>query len=49
MWAPCIRRKGRFALAITCDDMPRIDYGPDNPGAVLISEMAQILVESLVK
>jgi beta-lactamase class A len=39
--------KGRIAMAITCDDMPQIDYGPDNPGAILISDLAQILVESL--
>lgn len=38
---------GRIAMAITCDGMPRIDYGPDNPGAIAV--LAQILVESLVK
>jgi len=41
--------KGRIAIAITCDNMPRIDYGPDNPGAILISDLAQILVESLTE
>jgi beta-lactamase class A len=39
--------KGRIAIAITCDNMPRIDYGPDNPGSLLISDLAQILVDSL--
>ena len=37
--------KGRVAMAITCDDMPKIDYGPDNKGAVLIAKLAQILVD----
>jgi beta-lactamase class A len=41
--------KGRTAIAITCDNMPRIDYGPDNPGAILISDLAQILVDSLTE
>ena len=36
--------KGRIAMAITCDDMPKADYGPDNPGAVLIGELAAMLV-----
>lgn len=39
--------KGRVAMAITCDDMPGIDYGPDNKGAVLISKLARILVDGL--
>jgi beta-lactamase class A len=41
--------KGRIAMAITCDGMPKIDYGPDNPGAVLISELAKSLVEELTR
>ena len=39
--------KGRVAMAITCDDMPAIDYGPDNKGALLIAKLAKILVEGL--
>jgi beta-lactamase class A len=39
--------KGRVAMAITCDEMPKIDYGPDNKGAVLIAKLAQILVNGL--
>jgi beta-lactamase class A len=39
--------KGRVAMAITCDKMPRIDYSPDNKGAVLIAKLARILVEGL--
>ncbi len=39
--------KGRVAMAITCDDMPKVDYGPDNKGSLLIAKLAQILVNSL--
>ena len=39
--------KGRIVMAITCDDMPAIDYSPDNKGAVLISRVARILVDGL--
>lgn len=39
--------RGRIAMAITCDDMPKIDYGPNNKGALLISKLALILVEGL--
>jgi beta-lactamase class A len=41
--------KGRIAMAITCDGMAKPDYGPDNPGAVLISELAVMLVDGLGK
>ncbi|MBS1877602.1 MAG: serine hydrolase [Acidobacteria bacterium] len=34
---------GRVAMAITCDDMPKIDYSPENKGAILISKLAVIL------
>jgi len=39
--------KGRIAMAITCDDMPKADYGPENPGAVLIGQLAVILTDGL--
>lgn len=39
--------KGRIAMAITCDDMPNSDYGPDNAGALVISNLAVILVDQL--
>lgn len=41
--------KGRIAMAITCDDMPKVDYTPDNKGALLISKLAQILVDGLAR
>lgn len=40
---------GRIAMAITCDDIPKIDYGPDNPGLLMIADLAKILVEDLRK
>lgn len=38
---------GRIAMAITVDDMPTIDYSPDNAGEELIWKIAQALMESL--
>ena len=40
-------KDGPVAIAITVDEMPRVDYTPDNPGSLLISELAQVLVEGL--
>jgi beta-lactamase class A len=39
--------RGRIAMAITIDDMPAIDYSPDNPGLLLIADLSQILVRGL--
>ena len=39
--------KGRIAIAITCDDMPKPEWGPDNSGSVLIGDLARLLVDSL--
>lgn len=38
---------GRIAIAITVDDMPTIDYSPENVGDRLISDLTQILLEEL--
>jgi beta-lactamase class A len=38
---------GPIAMAITVDDMPKIDYSLDNVGSLLISDLAKILVDSL--
>lgn len=38
---------GRIAMAITVDDMPKPDWSPDNPGSLLIADLAHILVEGL--
>ncbi len=40
-------RGGRIALAITIDDMPVIDYSPDNIGNVAISKLTGILLDGL--
>lgn len=40
--------KGRLAIAITVDDMPKVDYSPENPGNLLISRLTGILVEGLL-
>ncbi len=36
-----------IAMAITVDDIPEIDYSPDNPGELLISSLSEILLEEL--
>ncbi len=40
---------GRIAMAITVDDMPKIDYSPDNPGLLLIADLAKTLVDGLAR
>jgi len=40
---------GRIAMAITVDDMPKSDWTPENPGSVLISDLARMLVDGLAK
>jgi beta-lactamase class A len=40
-------KNGPIAMAITADDIPEIDYSPDNPGDLLISSVSEILVEEL--
>jgi hypothetical protein len=40
-------KAGRIAMAITVDDMPKIDYTPENVGSILISDLARILVDGL--
>ena len=40
---------GKFAIAITVDDMPVKDYSPDNVGSKLISELTGYLLSGLGK
>lgn len=40
---------GRVAMAITCDGIPEVNYGPNNPGALLIADVARMLVDELTK
>ncbi len=37
----------RVAMAITCDDIPKIDWTSDNEGLILISKIAEVLVAEL--
>jgi beta-lactamase class A len=39
---------GRIAMAITVDGIPKSDYSPDNPGSLLIADLAKLLVEGLI-
>lgn len=39
--------QARAALAITVDDMPKVDYSPDNAGNILIGGLTEILLEGL--
>ncbi|HZT31930.1 MAG TPA: serine hydrolase [Bryobacteraceae bacterium] len=41
--------RGRIAMSITIDDMPKIDYSPDNVGSLLIADLARILVQGLAR
>jgi hypothetical protein len=34
-------------MDITVDDMPKVDYSPDNAGNILISNLAKMLLEGL--
>ena len=38
---------GRVAMAITVDDLPNVDYSPDNAGSIFISQLAGLLLEGL--
>ncbi len=38
---------GRVAIAATCEDIPVVDYSPENPGDVMISRLTGILLNGL--
>ncbi len=40
-------KSGRIAMAITVDGIAQPDWGPDNPGSLLIADLARILVRGL--
>ncbi|HEY1341882.1 MAG TPA: serine hydrolase [Bryobacteraceae bacterium] len=40
---------GRIAMAITVEGIPKVDYGPDNQGSLLIADLAKILVDGLAR
>ena len=39
--------KGRVAMAVTVDDIPRADYSPDNAGNILIGNLAKTVLVGL--
>jgi beta-lactamase class A len=42
-------KKGRIAMAITCDQMPEIDWTDDNPAYHLMSRLSNMLIDGLGK
>jgi beta-lactamase class A len=40
---------GAIAMAITVDGMAKPDWSPDNPGALLIADLAKMLVDGLAR
>ena len=42
-------KKGRIAMAISCDDMPEIMWSVDNPAYLLMSRLSEALVDGLGK
>lgn len=42
-------KTGRVAMAIYVDGIPKPDWSPDNPGSLLIADVAQMLVDGLTR
>ena len=42
-------KKGKIAMAISCDDMPEIMWSVDNPAYLLMSRLSEVLAEGLAK
>ena len=42
-------KKGRIAMAISCDDMPEIMWSVDNPAYLLMSRLSEVLVDGLAR
>jgi beta-lactamase class A len=40
---------GRIAIAITVDDIPDVNYTPDNAGSIFISQLTGLLLDGLAK
>jgi len=40
-------KRGRIAMAITCNDMPEIDWTEDNAGLLMLSRLSLILIDGL--
>ena len=42
-------KKGKIAMAISCDDMPETIWSVDNPAYLLMSRLSEVLVDGLAK
>lgn len=42
-------KRGRIAMAITCDDMSEVIWTEENPGYLMLSRLSQMLIEGLGK
>lgn len=42
-------KRGRIAMAITCDEMPTIDWSVDNAGHLLMARLSLLLIDGLSK
>jgi beta-lactamase class A len=42
-------KKGKIAMAISCDEMPETMWSVDNPGYLLMSRLSEVLVDGLAK
>src|SRR5215203_5896171 len=40
-------KKGRIAMAISCDDMPEVMWSVDNPAYLLMSKLSEVIAEGL--
>ena len=40
-------KRGRIAMAITCDEVPEINWSVDNPAYILMSRLSLILIDGL--
>lgn len=41
--------RGRIALAITCEDMPEVNWTVDNPAYLIMSRLSEIVIDGLGK
>jgi beta-lactamase class A len=42
-------KAGPVAIAITCEEIPKVDWSPDNSGYVFVAEASRLLVDQLTK
>ena len=42
-------KRGKIAMAISCDDMPETMWSVDNPAYLLMSRLSEVLAEGLSK